>query len=146
MDVVLPNGTITTCSNSVNPDLFWALRGAGNDFGIVTSFTVKTVPVSPTVYGGLQVYGPEAVDKLAAATVNFSMTNTDPNGNVLPTFNAIAGVPGVEFLRWYNGSSPGSFFDAFDKAGVTPITNDVKARTFSSMVQSAPSQLTGGQR
>ncbi|KAL7275672.1 hypothetical protein RUND412_001379 [Rhizina undulata] len=43
IDVVLTNGTITTASYDVNPDLFWALRGAGESYGVVTGFTMQTV-------------------------------------------------------------------------------------------------------
>jgi len=43
MEVVLANGTVVTTSKSSNPDLFWALRGAGSSFGIVTNFKLKTL-------------------------------------------------------------------------------------------------------
>lgn len=41
-DVVLANGTHVHCSETENADLFWALRGAGSNFGIVTSYELKT--------------------------------------------------------------------------------------------------------
>lgn len=41
---VLANGTATTASASENPDLFFAIRGAGFSFAIVTEFTMKTAP------------------------------------------------------------------------------------------------------
>ena len=44
-----------TASADENADLFWALRGGGGNFGIVTSFLYRTHPVS-TVLGGLIVY------------------------------------------------------------------------------------------
>lgn len=40
--VVLANGTVVETSKTQNPDLFWALRGAGSNFGIVTSFKFNT--------------------------------------------------------------------------------------------------------
>lgn len=42
MTVVLANGTIAQCSSTKNTDLFWALRGAGSNFGIVTSYEFAT--------------------------------------------------------------------------------------------------------
>lgn len=41
-NVVLPNGTAVHCSKTENSDLFWALRGAGSSFGIVSGFEFNT--------------------------------------------------------------------------------------------------------
>lgn len=42
--VVLANSTIVTASEDDNPELYFALRGGANNFGIVTAFTVRTFP------------------------------------------------------------------------------------------------------
>ena len=41
-NVVLANSSVVTASSTSSPDLFWALRGAGAAFGIVTEFKFKT--------------------------------------------------------------------------------------------------------
>jgi FAD/FMN-containing dehydrogenase len=51
--VVLANGDIVTASETENSDLFWAIRGAGSNFGPVTSFTFKAFPQTNTVWSGL---------------------------------------------------------------------------------------------
>ncbi|KAG8763423.1 hypothetical protein FRC11_004034 [Ceratobasidium sp. 423] len=48
-EVVLANGTLTAASATENSDLFWALRGAGASYGIVTEWTFSTLPAPPTV-------------------------------------------------------------------------------------------------
>ena len=52
---MLANGTLVTASADHNKDLFWALRGGGGNFGVVTSFSLRLHPVD-TVIGGPILY------------------------------------------------------------------------------------------
>jgi FAD/FMN-containing dehydrogenase len=55
-DMVLADGRFVTVSERENADLFWAIRGGGGNFGIVTAFKYRLHPVGPRILGGLLLY------------------------------------------------------------------------------------------
>ncbi len=62
-DVVLADGSFVVASKDRNPDLFWALRGGGGNFGVVTSFLLQCQPV------GMVFAGPIAWDQKHAEAI-----------------------------------------------------------------------------
>jgi FAD/FMN-containing dehydrogenase len=65
VDVVTADGRLVHASEDENPDLFWAMRGAGPNFGIVTSFEFRLHPVGPTITHGSVVYPVEQAAEVA---------------------------------------------------------------------------------
>lgn len=59
VDIVTADGRLRRASASENEDLFWAVRGAGSNFGVVTSFEFRAHPVGPTVAVGAVFYPQE---------------------------------------------------------------------------------------
>ena len=58
-ELVTADGRILGASDNENPDLFWALRGGGGNFGVVTRFEFRLHPLGPEVFAGLVLHGAE---------------------------------------------------------------------------------------
>jgi FAD/FMN-containing dehydrogenase len=56
VDIVTADGQLRSVNADEHPDLFWALRGGGGNFGVVTSFEYRLHPVGPTVLGGALIW------------------------------------------------------------------------------------------
>ena len=67
VEIVTADGAIRRASRDENADLFWAIRGAGANLGVVTSFTFRLHEVGPTVYGGLIAWPFERADEILRA-------------------------------------------------------------------------------
>lgn len=67
VEIVTADGLVQRASRDENPDLFWAVRGAGANFGVVTSFTFRLHEVGPTVVGGLVAWPFERAEHVLAA-------------------------------------------------------------------------------
>jgi FAD/FMN-containing dehydrogenase len=67
VEIVTAGGQIRTASRHQHADLFWALRGAGANLGVVTRFTFRLHEVGPTVYGGLIAWPFERADEILKA-------------------------------------------------------------------------------
>lgn len=96
-EVVTADGEIITASDSEHPDLFWALRGGGGNFGVVTQFEYRLHPVS-TIGGGVIVYA--LADAAAALRLFRDITASAPDEL---TLIADLGQPGLTLYVCYVG-------------------------------------------
>jgi FAD/FMN-containing dehydrogenase len=77
VDIVTADGQFLTASETQNTDLFWAVRGGGGNFGIVTSFEYRLHPVGPTILGGMILYPMDQAKKALQFYRAYSMSTPD---------------------------------------------------------------------
>jgi FAD/FMN-containing dehydrogenase len=73
VDMVLADGSFVSASADEHADLFWAVRGGGGNFGVVTAFLFKLHPIS-TVYGGPMLWPIEQAAELLRFWQNFILS------------------------------------------------------------------------
>ncbi|MDX1686446.1 MAG: FAD-binding oxidoreductase [Candidatus Promineifilaceae bacterium] len=111
VDVVLADGRFVTASEDENEDLFWAIRGGGGNFGVVTSFLFQAHPVD-TVYGGPIIWPIDQAEEILRWYRDFiSEASEDlygwfgfhrvPTGSPLP--EELHGAHGVAITWCYTG-------------------------------------------
>jgi FAD/FMN-containing dehydrogenase len=101
-DVVTADGTFRQANATDNPDLFWALRGGGGNFGVVTSLEYRLHPVTQ-VLGGLVLYSLEQAPAVLRFYRDFCRTLPDEAEAFAALLTAPQGMPVVALLLGYNG-------------------------------------------
>jgi FAD/FMN-containing dehydrogenase len=82
-EVVTADGDIIQASTHQHPDLFWALRGGGGNFGVVTSFRFRLHPVGPTVMAGPIFWAAADTPDVLRFYRDFVSSAPDELGNVV---------------------------------------------------------------
>ena len=75
VEIVTADGYIRTASRTENEDLFWAVRGGGGNFGVVTRFTFRLHEVGPNVFAGLIAWPFERVEEILDAYQRITSTS-----------------------------------------------------------------------
>lgn len=86
-EVVLASGEIVTAGEDADPELFWALRGGGGNFGVVTSFELRAHPVA-SVLGGPVLHALAAAPELLAFYRDFAADLPDELGTQVAFLHA----------------------------------------------------------
>jgi FAD binding domain/Berberine and berberine like len=99
-EVVTAEGEIIRASANDHPDLFWALRGGGGNFGVVSSFRFSLHPVGPTVMAGPVFWAAQDTTDVLRFYRDFAAEAPDELGSVvrLGTVPPLPVIP--EDLHW----------------------------------------------
>jgi hypothetical protein len=103
VDVVAAEGRLVTANAEENTDLFWGIRGAGANFGVVTSFEYRLHPVGPVV-GGVVLYPIGQGKETLRFFHEFSATCPDEVSTVGLLLSTPDGTPAVGIAACYTGS------------------------------------------
>src|SRR6266568_5179028 len=91
-DVVTADGQLVTASAQSHPDLFWALRGGGGNFGVVTSLLFQLHPAG-LVYGGPMIWPIEQADEILRWYRDYIKTAPDDINGFFAFLNVPPGPP-----------------------------------------------------
>ncbi|KAF9639259.1 FAD linked oxidase [Lasiodiplodia theobromae] len=133
--LVFPNGTISRV-NSEQPDLFFALKGGLNRFGVVASAEFYTHEQPPQVYGGVKVYGSDEIDAVLNATAQFDAENTDPKAQIITTLRGEPVGMVSLVLFFYDGPESPPAFAPFEN--ISSIISHTKTQSFNDFVKGFP--------
>ncbi|HLZ85246.1 MAG TPA: FAD-binding oxidoreductase [Caulobacteraceae bacterium] len=100
--VVTADGALRTASETEEPDLFWALRGGGGNFGVVTEFEFRLHPVGQ-VLGGMVLYPLDQARDVLRFYRDFCPTLPDAAEANLGLLTLPDGTPVAAMLLGYNG-------------------------------------------
>ena len=101
-EVVTADGQLRKASATEHPDLFWALRGGGGNFGVVTSFEYRLHPVTQ-VLGGMVLYPLDHAAEMLRFYRDFCPTLPDEAEAYAALLTSPDGVPMAAMLLGYNG-------------------------------------------
>ena len=124
-DIVTADGQLLRASLSENVDLFWALRGGGGNFGVVTNFEYQLHPVA-TVFGGMLLYPLAKARELLRAYRDVARDASDKLTVFAAMMHAPDGTPVVGFVLCYNGpADEGESAIGAIRSFATPIAGEV---------------------
>ncbi|KAI1098868.1 FAD-binding domain-containing protein [Jackrogersella minutella] len=135
-EIVLANGTIATASATQNPDLFKALKGGGNNFGIITTYVLQTHPQGDIFGGNLVFLHTDETDaKLLKAVRDFTEYNLDDKAAVIVTAERgnIDLIDTWILFLFYDGTEvPEGTFKNFTDVG--PLLDTTKVSTYADLM------------
>ena len=103
-ELVTADGWRLRASADENPDLFWAIRGGGGNFGVVTAFEFRLHPVGPTIYGGMVAHPLERARKVLRFYRDYCASNADEVNTACALMTAPDGAKIIAIAACHSGS------------------------------------------
>lgn len=102
--LVTADGAIRTVNEELEPDLFWAIRGGGTNFGCVTEFVYRLHPQRATVYAGPLVFPPSMIEPVTATLDEwYSEASKKEAVLLVTTSKGPTGDPAIVVCVLFNG-------------------------------------------
>jgi FAD/FMN-containing dehydrogenase len=154
VELVTAQGELITASADIEPELFWGLRGAGHNLGVVTSLELVLHDVGPHVLAGQVIYPFDEAERMLAAFAEFMRTAPDefqcfpftfrvPPVDAFPA--AFHGQPVLDFVVFHTDPSALDVVAPLRSLG-TPILDTVGTMEYTAVQQSFDASLPAGQR
>jgi hypothetical protein len=140
-EVVLANGTLINANATSSSDLYKVLKGGGNNFGIVTRFTLSAYAIG-AVWGGIRYYAPDQFPALISAFAQYQLGPQDPDASIMiqaPLTNSSFGV--LLNIAYARPAVNPAAFDAFKKIPVALDSTSI--RSYSSLISAASNPDVG---
>ena len=132
-EVVTADGAVVTADAEHHPDLFWALRGGGGNFGVVTSFLYRAHPVA-TVLGGLIIHARDQAGAVIRHYRDFMASAPDELTAYAGLLCTPDGTPAVGVIACYCGDpAEGARVLQPLRAFGTPLADTIQPMPFPAM-------------
>ena len=139
LEIVTADGQLRRAAADENADLFWAVRGGGGNFGVVTRFTFRLHQVGPEITGGLMMWDGEWADQVLALYRDVAeaapreltlvlVLRTIPAMPFIPA--RYHGKPGVGMAVCHSGDPARAARDLAPLKASRPIADTVGLRTY----------------
>lgn len=130
-DIVTPDGVLRQVDDTTNPDLMWALRGGGGNFGVVTSLGYRLHPMDATILGGDLIFAWRDARRVLAYFAEYGSELPDTlNLNIFLRKTPELGPAVVVEVTWSGQPSKGDAAIAPLRRVAKPVVDTVAPRRY----------------
>ncbi|KAI7865798.1 hypothetical protein BDF14DRAFT_1821607 [Spinellus fusiger] len=141
-EVVTAKGDILWADKDTNTDLFWAIRGAANMFGIVTKFVLNIYPINHSVWSGTILYAEDKIEAVVKAVNNWYDKKDKKAYMILAIAQVPTGKTGLMVITHYYGPQEKAEEVFAELLDIEPIFIDVSEKSY--LEATKPKQIKEG--